>query len=473
MKSMRYLLVAIALTWLATACQKEGFITSPDASITLSTGMVAFDTVFVSQGSVTQYFTIANPNSQKLRISSIALAGGSSSPYSININGQVGPQAGNFELAAGDSMYVFVKVTIDPNNQQNPFVVKDSVAVQYNGNTRWVQLEAYGQNARFIQNDTIKTNTTWDARLPYVILKGLTVNPGATLTLQQGVRVYCNATAPFIIHGTLLANGDKYDSTRITFRGDRLDAGYADLPGGWPGLIFSSLSSGSRLSYTNLLNAYQAISIGGGAAASPPRLTLNECTIHNAYDYGIFALNTSISARNCLISQCGNGGNPGSGGSNVILTGGGNYRFEHCTISTYGNLYQNHKNGCLFISNSYSGSNAALSALFQNCIIYGEGGAAEDEVMTARNQAAAFDVRMNHVLYKVMNDPTGVVFINSIKNTDPLFDTINVSRQQYNFRLRDGSPCINRGMTLPITIDLDGNPRPVGTLPDIGCYEKQ
>ncbi|WP_315824928.1 choice-of-anchor Q domain-containing protein [Paraflavitalea speifideaquila] len=41
----------------------------------------------------------------------------------------------------------------------------------------------------------------------------------------------------------------------------------------------------------------------------------------------------------------------------------------------------------------------------------------------------------------------------------------------YNFRLKEESPALNKGKATTLTIDLDGNPRPVG-LPDLGCYEK-
>jgi hypothetical protein len=53
-----------------------------------------------------------------------------------------------------------------------------------------------------------------------------------------------------------------------------------------------------------------------------------------------------------------------------------------------------------------------------------------------------------------------------------LFDSINVSKQYYDFRLKQTSPAVNKGVNAGVTIDLDGKPRPVG-LPDLGCFEKQ
>lgn len=59
-----------------------------------------------------------------------------------------------------------------------------------------------------------------------------------------------------------------------------------------------------------------------------------------------------------------------------------------------------------------------------------------------------------------------------INNQSPAFDSIQSSRNYYNFRLKAGSPAINAGMVTGLTVDLDGRPRAVG-LPDLGCYEKQ
>jgi hypothetical protein len=448
------------------SCKKDSFITSPDARLVTSTDKLKFDTVFTSVGSVTQSFTIVNDNDQKLRLSQIKLGGGSSSAFAINVDGVPGTSFSNLELNAHDSIYVFVKVTIDPNAANAAFVVDDSVEINYNGSLSKVYLQAYGQNARFITNEHITSNTTWDKTLPYVIQHTLYVDKGVTLTLEKGTRVYCNATAAFIVNGTLRSMGEKEDSNRVVFRGDRLDAAYKDLPGSWAGLLFSNTSTSSELHFTNILNAYQAVAIGNAV------LQMDHCTISNAYDIGLYALNASVTASDCLISQCGNEGQAGTGGSNVILTGGGTYDFTHCTLVTYANYYQNHKQPVLFVSNNDAGSIAPLNANFTNCIVYGNGGTAENELLVTK--AASDKVIFTNTLYKVKDDQPGD-FIDPIKNQDPLFDTINVNLQTYSFRLREGSPAIAAGKALAIPgTDLDGNPRPAPpTKPDMGSYQKQ
>ena len=469
---MRLLLTA-SLLLLLFSCSKNNFITSPDASLNISADTLKFDTVFTTIGSITQRFKIRNDNNQKLNLTGITLAGGAASTYQLNINGQATNSATNIALDKNDSLYVFVKLTVTPTVANLPFIVQDSIRIQFNGNTRWVQLQAYGQNARFLRNVKLTANTTWDNQLPYVILGGLTVDTLATLTMNRGVRVYCHADAPIIINGILKVNGEKDTANRVYFRGDRLNAEYKDLPAGWPGIIFSNSSRENVLNYAVVKNAYQGLVAIGGAANALPKLTLNECIVDNAYDVGLKAVNASIKSRNCLFSNCGNDAVAGVGGSNVLLVAG-SYLFDHATIATYGNAYQSHKQPALYITNTDGITSAPLTATFRNSIIWGEGGLPEDEIKTAGTSGAAFSVTLQNVLYKVKNDPTATI-TNPLKNVQPLFDTINTSRRIFDFHLRSGSPAENKGANISVTTDLDGNPRPrpTATNPDLGCYERQ
>lgn len=466
-----FFLFFTAACWLS--CKKDRLITSGEARITTSTDLLTFDTVFTGRGSVTRFFTIVNDNEQPLNISAITLAGGTGSAFSINVNGIAGASFNNLTLNAGDSLYVFARVTINAGNSMSPFLVKDSINISFNGNNRKVQLQAYGQNARYINGGRITTNTTWDNSLPYVIVQPLTISPGVSLSLTEGTRVFLNANAPLIVAGTLQCLGKVFDSTRIVFRGDRLDEPFSNYPGTWPGIIFTNSSTNNRLQYTHILNAYQALVVQGGPNLVPARLRLSNCIIHNAYDVGLLAFNSSVEAENCEFTQIGNDGIPGVGGSNIILTGGGNYLFTHCTIATFANLFQSHKQPALFISNNANGTAQPLSLLFTNSIVYGQGGLSENEIVTERLGNGPFNIAMQQVLYKAKTTPSNVQFTNALANLDPLFDTINASRNIYNFRLRSGSPCIDAAAPGGPGTDLDGRPRPAGIRPDMGAYEKQ
>ena len=463
------ILISISLLILCYSCKKDSFITSADAEVTISAEEIKFDTVFTTTGSTTQFFKIINENDKKLRISSIRLMGGNSSYFKINADGFVGPEVNNLEIDANDSLYVFVTVKIDQSTADLPFIVQDSVQVNYNGIKRQVSLEAWGQNAHFFRDKKITADETWNNDLPYVILGSLTVDPNKKLTINKGCRVFVHADAPILVDGTLEINGAKDTVDRVYFRGDRLDEPYNDFPAGWPGIFFRSGSKDNVFNYVVIENAYQAIALQDLPPNANPKLTLNECIIDNAYDYGIVSINSSIVARNCLVSNCG---------KNIALAKGGNYQFTHCTVVSFSNSYMLHRDPVLYVSNYITINNVPvaldLTAAFRNCIFWGQDGTVEDEVVVRKEGATTFAVSFNDILWKVVNAPSNITSMRITNNADPLFDTINTTQRLYSFRLKDNSsPAKDKAANLGINIDLDGNPRPVGPAPDLGCYEKQ
>lgn len=457
------LLITLSLAILLLGCRKDSFITSADANISISADTLHYDTVFTSVGSVTQSFKIFNDNNQKLRLSSVKLIGGTSSAFNINVDGFATTEATNLEIEANDSLYVFVQVNIDPATGNLPFIIRDSIQVSYNGNNRLVQLEAWGQNAHFHRNKEVTSDETWTNDLPYVIQGYLYVASNQTLTIDKGCRIYVHADAPVIIDGTLKVNGEKDTIDRVYFTGDRLDAPYKDYPASWPGIYFRPASHDNVMNYAVIRNGYQSIALENPSPNSNPKLTLNESVIDNSYDAGIIALNSSISATNCLVSNCG---------KNVALVKGGDYSFTHCTIATYSNNFIQHKDPVLLVSNTDGTNTAVLTALFRNCIMWGEGGEVDDEVIVIKG--GSDNVNFDYNLWKVKTPPQDIMFAGIINNQDPQFDSINVSKNYYDFRLtKKNSPAVDAGTNTIIAIDLDGAQRPMGLKPDLGCFEKQ
>src|SRR5689334_25001887 len=130
------------------------------------------------------------------------------------------------------------------------------------------------------------------------------VDKNATLTIEKGCRIYLHADAPIIVDGTLKVTGEKYDSTRVVFKGDRLADPYRDFPGGWPGIYFRETSKNNTLQYANILNAYQGIVTVDSMVPASPKVILSECVIDNSYDAGIMGIRSNIKAQNCLVSNC-------------------------------------------------------------------------------------------------------------------------------------------------------------------------
>ena len=464
-QALKYLLLAFCFACIFSACKKDSFITSNSATINTSTDTIKFDTVFTSIGSVTQTLKINNPNSQRLLLSSLKLMGNTASPYRININGVAATEVSDIEIAAEDSIYIFVSVTINPSTVNLPFIVKDSIAVNFNGNQRFVQLEAFGQNANFLRNTVIKENRTWNNLLPYVLLGTVQVDTNVTLTIDPGCKIYANANAPFLVDGTLLINGTKEEP--VLFTGSRLDEDYRDLPASWPGIYCRATSKNNIFTYTTVENAYQAIVAESPADNFNPKLTLHQCIIDNGYDAGLLCVASSLFADNTLISNCGN---------NINFTLGGSYQLVNCTVAAYSNFIS-HKKPVLTVNNSYTfdGNQLtnSLEANFSNCIFWGEEGQVKDEITVDKQGADPFSVSFSNCLYRSATDPSNATLNDNIKNIAPMFDSIDAGKRAFNFHISSSSaPGLNKGLAVNFLKDLDGNNRSNG-LPDIGCYEQQ
>jgi hypothetical protein len=462
-----FCIVIFSFGFLLSSCKKDSFITSPDARLYINADTLKYDTVFTSTGSITQSFKIINQNDQKLKLSKVKLMGGTASAFKMNVNGSASAELSDLEIAANDSIYIFVAVTINPNAANLPFIVSDSILISYNNNQRFVQLQAYGQNANFLSNSTITGNVNWTSTRPYVILGGIRVDTTATLTIPAGCKIYAHANAPFLIDGTLIINGTK--NNEAVFSGDRLDNDYKDLPASWPGLYFRNTSKNNVLTYAVIKNAYQAVVVQNPSVNANPKVVLHQCIIDNAYDAGLYCINSSVQADNSLIANCG---------SNIAILYGGDYTLTHCTVAAYSTAYLTHKNPLLSVSNFATTTGGTvtntLNALFRNCIFWADTtGFVPNEVVVNKQGSNAFTVLFDTNIYRGAADPANSTLTGNIRNADPSFDSIDIAKHYFDFRITKNSlaPGINKGTLTAFTKDLDNRNRNNG-LPDLGCYEK-
>ena len=216
------------------SCEDEKYLTSSDVKLQFSVDTVMFDTVFTSVGSITQHLKIYNPYSQKVLISSIKLASGDASNFRLNVNGVPANEVNNVEIAPLDSMYIFVEVTVDPNGQSLPLIVKDSIEFVTNSNRQDVDLMAWGQNFKLIRKELIGT-TTWTNEKPYLVYNYAFVDSNATLTIEPGTKVFFHKEAGLYVKGKVIARGTV--DNPILFHADRLEDEYKDVPDQWSGVV--------------------------------------------------------------------------------------------------------------------------------------------------------------------------------------------------------------------------------------------
>jgi len=470
------LLFIALITVFNTSCKKEKLLNA-GGELRFSVDTLNFDTVFTTMGSYTAQVKIYNPQDQKVNISNIKLQSGSGSYFKLNVNGIPGNNVSDVELAAKDSMYVFATVNIDPSNANTPFVVEDKLVATLNGKEFSIPFMAYGQNAYYIR-DSVMNTQTWKTDKPYVIINNALIDRGQTLTIPAGCRIYVHADSRLLIFGTLNAAGTKKDS--IIFQGDRLDRKYfgnVGYPGEWGGLYFEKYSHDNLMNYVILRNCGNSTKLGNGVfspaaiqlnadtvGAPTPMLTMRNCVVENSIGYGILAFGSSLFAENCLINACG---------AQALATfEGGRYVLRHCDLITYSSNKISHiDNPVLALINyrdiddvSYVAGN--LVAQLDNCIIWGS---LENECFIKKRSNTTFNVSLNNCLIKNAEAlSTDAIATNCIMNQDPQFENY----QAFNFRLKSSSPAIAKGLPLTpaVTSDLDGKTRD-GSAPDIGCYE--
>lgn len=474
----------LSLVLAAPSCSKKDKFLTSGGEVTFSSDTLMFDTVFTAQGSATRSIRIYNKQKDKIKISSIRLRKGANSPYRLNINGQEGKQVNDVEIAGNDSVWVFAAITIDPTDANKPFVVDDDLVVTLNGTEFSIPFIAFGQNAYYIV-DSVLTTQTWKNDKPYVIIRSALVDTGATLTIPGGARIYLHRDSRLFVQGTLKVNGTRTDS--VTFQGDRLDplvwiGDYIDLPGQWGGLYFTQESHDNEINYAFIKNggASTTIRIGGEdvpvqpatiqvdkalVAHATPTLKITNSVIKTSQGYGIFSFGGSVTAENCRIVECA--------GENIAFLKGGDYKLYNCTIGTYGSQYVAHSdNGSMAILNYYATSQTTydggdLRAEIKNCIIYGS---LDNEVFFDKKNDFLANVTIQNCLLRTVE---GIpAFVNNmggiIQNQDPRFK--DVSKDDYH--LLEGSPAIGTGITAgSLSADLDGKPR--GMPPSMGCYEYQ
>ena len=459
-----------------SACRKDDEInSSPSVTLGFSADTVIFDTVFSTVGSITKQLKIYNRNKQKINISSIALASGNSSQYMLNIDGFAATSVTDIEIEGEDSLFIFVRVTVNPGDVNSPFVVQDSIVFQTNGNIQDVDLVAWGQDAYYINADTYIegfppfkivahefSDTTWDAQKPYLIYGYAVVDSNAVLNIDPGVKIHFHDKSGLWVYkgGSIKVNGTIDEP--VIFQGDRLEEDYSQLPGQWDRIWLNEGSKDNVFNYAIIKNGFIGIQTETMQQYMGNQLILNNTIIENMSGMGLFARYYKISATNTVIANCGM--------YVIALTTGGNYNFKQCTFANFWR-YSIRQTPSFVINNYYLDSENVshtldMSSYFGNCILYGSN---DEEILIDCEEAEDLEYIFENTLLKTTLDIENQDhYISCLKNLDPLFKDY----QENNYELDTLSPAIDAGninIAESVPFDINGNPRQES--PDLGAYE--
>lgn len=487
------LLVLSAIIIVMTKCRKDDFITDSSAKLEFSRDTVLFDTIFTTLGSTTQAFKVYNTHSQRIKISNIYINSGSGSRYRINVDGVSADEHSDVEIAGNDSMFVFVEVTLDPNDNTQPIVVEDDIVFLTNGNTQEVKLLAWGQDAIFHFDadglDVLDCDEVWTNELPHVLMSVVGVADCCQLTIEQGTQVYCHAgTGILVDRGTLNVEGQL--GQEVVFQGDRLEEEYQNLSGQWGieidfeyetdfGIEVATITRGGiwlfqakecNINYAEIKNGIIGIQVDTAYTPGVPALTLSNTKIYNMSAIGLYAQGGSILGYNDLIANCGQ--------ACGAFTIGGEYEFEHCSFVNYW-TESNRQSPTFVLNNYYEDVNGNLQVRtiqnteFRNCFMYGNNAGLSDfsEFIVDMEDEEFQDYSFTGCYVDTDIDLSDGTIYDNMKNNqgDPLF----VDAFAMEFDVLENAGGNHDGSSIPVPLsfsDIEGQFRSGAAT--IGCYQK-
>lgn len=479
MKYIAYLIVAIVSISIFSACDNDdNFSTSGDLRLNFSNDTIQFDTVFTTIGTATKRFKVYNNNSDALRINTIELMSPENTGFRMNVDGESGNKISNVDILGKDSLYIFVEVTVNPLNQNNPLLISDSIRFQFNGATQYVRLEAIGQDAIIWKGKTIEEDITLTAEKPFLIYDYLRVEKGATLNIEKGVKLYFHNDADLTIEGKVNAVGTIDEP--IIFRGDRLDnlfetppLPYDRIPGQWNGIIIASDSYENHFENVRIRNGIYGVYLEP-SDTSRVKVSFINTMVQNTTKEVLYSINSKIDARNSLFANSG---------KYTLKLLGGSYNFLHCTITNYLSYRDTKGEGVLYISNKdkdVDGKEHSVplsTCRFINTIVSGKNRSKNDIVLNNTDNLAFNYHFLNCLLYLSGSDDDN--FTNTVWNENPLFryipseDEAQKNLFYYNFDIKENSPARNkasRTYAAELPEDIRGVSRN-DEAPDIGCFE--
>lgn len=417
-------------------CTKDRLFTASYNPLVPSTDTVMFDTVFTDIGSVTRNFRIKNTSTLRVKIQSIQLAGGTQTPFIINVDGVSGTTFKDIELDPDDSLYVFVQIKINPNDANSPFIISDKLQITVNSKVTEVCLEAWGQNAYYHrpnhaikfkdgsylpysiineqQHALIKNGLQYTLKTdkPHVIYGYLVVDSTQQLIIPADVKLYMNYKSGLWVYryGALKILGE-YNKP-VVIQGARRDRDYFGTTGQWDRIWINEGRDDNYIRYAIIKDGFIGLQtdVFGTTLDGSGKLKLENTIIQNMSKYGIQALGYSIEAQNVLVSNCQ------EHLLNIDLNG--TYSFLHCTFVNFWDASAREKSAIRW--NNYLDNEQKsvfpLQLYFGNCIVDGK---KSDELQADVKTDPMLNVQFQNCWLK-RNEFNQATFTNCVKSLNSL-----------------------------------------------------
>ena len=499
----KIILFFIGVVLSISSCRSDFETVASTGDLEFSKDTIYLDTVFTNIGSSTYRLKVYNKSKKDINIPTIKLGKGLNSKYRMTVDGMQGTNGkifNNVVLLAKDSLYIFIETTATITDA-NPtdFLYTDQIQFDSGENLQNVELVTLIQDAIFLYpkrfaDGTTETLPIGDEKIdgfyldenhplngnelqftndkPYVIYGYAAVPSDKTATFEAGTRVHFHANSGLIIakNASININGTPSATEKleneVVFEGDRLEPGFANVPGQWGTIWLTDGSTNNKVNHLTIKNATIGLLIQNNDGTT---VSIKNTQIYNSSNYGILAQTAKINGENLVINNAGL--------ASLACTYGGNYSFTH---ATFNNNWNSSKQVAVLVSNYISGAipeaKALTMATFNNCIIYGS---YSNEMSLTRKTGAAFEYQFNNCLIKFDNVSnqfttnadyqfnTDSAHYNAILlNKDPKF--FNTSQNKFNIDATSAAFAKGNSAYL-IPLDILGNTRSLP--PDLGAYQ--
>ena len=477
--------------------------------------------LLMGQTTATQRLMLYNANAGEICLQRLALRGGDSSLFRINVDGMAGSAFTDpdfLHIASGDSLCVLVEASFNAHQTEVDVVRQDYIDILCNGQQTSIRLTVTTRSTEQLASDTIRHDTVWQEGGLNKLLRGqLIIAPGATLTIGPGVTLYLHDHAGIEVQGTLRMQGTV--QSPVTLIGDRTDRifdnlYYRDMSAQWGGIRYTATSTGNLIEgaiikgmttgielcqdstdTTFLSEAPQGLYVTGDPKRylygpdfmtdERQQLIIRSSIIMNSDSSLISARKSNMIIENSLLMN--------SAGAILELSGGA-YDITHCTLANY-NYWAAFSKCDVELRNYYLDTDtedlvsdvAHLPAPlyrcnFTNSIIYGNS-QRDPNINTDyaifvddRSQRAdsIFNYRLDHCLIHSTTGFDDDDCLSVLWSQDPQYRLVDMPNYTVDAHLQDTSPCLTHGDARTVTrlpLDLDGQTRLGKDSVAIGCYQ--
>ncbi|OCA80472.1 hypothetical protein BBH99_15380 [Chryseobacterium contaminans] len=469
---MKFKLLLAFSFWMllvAVSCNKDDItFDAPSQQLRFSRDTVFCDTVYHQVRSETYVVKVYNNEDKDILIPRVNLEKGSTSLYRINVDGKPGYDFKDVPLRKKDSLYIYVEIA--PQATGPEAIAEDKVIFSGPAGQQHVTLFSVVQDAEFfIQTPTnpnvITSSTTWTNNKAKIIYGDLTIDKNVTLDIDPGTKVYFHKNSGMKVSSDAVLNINGTLDQQVILRGDRNDPYYDTISKNWNSI---------KMEPNSILNMNHARLFGGTKGLEMKQTTANisNSFIHTFFEYGLYAINSTVTASNLVMNNCGL--------SCIGIFKGGKHNYTHATIANYSKSMGTFDRKGIFATNEWKNEagqteQAALQQFnLKNSIVYSD---RDNSVQFEQTPGQQFEYLIQNCLLKYSGtSEAGFTFdnnvnvIQSIKNTDPQF--MNYFMAKMNLRVKTTSPAKGKGnITVAGTVPFDIVNESRTANPTIGAYQ--